>query len=335
MRRFWLLIGAAAGSWGCGQAVWTWYESVLGRDVPVPVAGRRRLPRHAAAGDRRAAVAAARRPDPGGPGPDDPGRAHRRGLPAGRAAGCWSSSPSSAPAATVSCQAGDLARLSRRRHRAHHHRHLHALQVRHHRRVAVRLPAAGGTGLVAFAVADSGFSYLTTIDAYSSGNGIDIGWFLGYAADRRCCRCVRSRRPTTGSRRASGWPHVPPAPSSPRPPSLLALLTTAAARSSAPATPTLFVSWVRTVDHGAPASLRQMLTLRENRYLTQHLEQRVERAHRRARRKPGAVRGPGAAQLRRGHRRRRRRPHPVPERLVGRGCSACRRASSKARRCAT
>ena len=35
-RRFWLLLGAAMTSWCMGQAVWTWYESVLGREVPFP-----------------------------------------------------------------------------------------------------------------------------------------------------------------------------------------------------------------------------------------------------------------------------------------------------------
>ena len=56
-----------------------------------------------------------------------------------------------------------------------------ALQVRHHgASQSVSLPLVG-TGLVAFAVADSGFSYLTAVGAYSSGNGIDIGWFIGYA----------------------------------------------------------------------------------------------------------------------------------------------------------
>jgi hypothetical protein len=34
--RAWLLLGLSCLSWGCGQAVWTWYESVLGREVPFP-----------------------------------------------------------------------------------------------------------------------------------------------------------------------------------------------------------------------------------------------------------------------------------------------------------
>ena len=28
--------GASALSWGSGQTAWTWYESVLGREVPFP-----------------------------------------------------------------------------------------------------------------------------------------------------------------------------------------------------------------------------------------------------------------------------------------------------------
>jgi hypothetical protein len=34
--RMWKLLGASALSWGCGQTAWTWYENVLGREVPFP-----------------------------------------------------------------------------------------------------------------------------------------------------------------------------------------------------------------------------------------------------------------------------------------------------------
>jgi hypothetical protein len=34
--RMWRLMGLSALSWGSGQAAWTWYETVLGRDVPFP-----------------------------------------------------------------------------------------------------------------------------------------------------------------------------------------------------------------------------------------------------------------------------------------------------------
>src|ERR1700750_3520427 len=34
--RFWRFLGAGLLSWSAGQAAWTWYESVLGREVPFP-----------------------------------------------------------------------------------------------------------------------------------------------------------------------------------------------------------------------------------------------------------------------------------------------------------
>ena len=34
--RAWRMLGLACLSWGLGQAVWTWYESMLGREVPFP-----------------------------------------------------------------------------------------------------------------------------------------------------------------------------------------------------------------------------------------------------------------------------------------------------------
>ena len=37
-----------------------------------------------------------------------------------------------------------------------------------------------GAGLVALAVADSGFVYLTASESYASGGLIDTGWFFGY-----------------------------------------------------------------------------------------------------------------------------------------------------------
>ena len=34
--RMWKLLGASALSWASWQAAWTWFETVLGRDVPFP-----------------------------------------------------------------------------------------------------------------------------------------------------------------------------------------------------------------------------------------------------------------------------------------------------------
>ena len=35
-RRAWLFLGAAAMSWAIGEAIWSYYELALGRDVPFP-----------------------------------------------------------------------------------------------------------------------------------------------------------------------------------------------------------------------------------------------------------------------------------------------------------
>ena len=35
-RRMWRLLGFSALSWGSGQVAWTWYENILGREVPFP-----------------------------------------------------------------------------------------------------------------------------------------------------------------------------------------------------------------------------------------------------------------------------------------------------------
>jgi len=40
--------------------------------------------------------------------------------------------------------------------------------------------ALAGTGMLALAVADSGFAYLTVHEAYSSASFIDPGWFIGF-----------------------------------------------------------------------------------------------------------------------------------------------------------
>jgi hypothetical protein len=67
------------------------------------------------------------------------------------------------------------------------------------------LPIIGG-GLVAIAVADSGFVYLTAGGSYSSGALIDAGWFLGYLLILLAARKPeadrsrrRRRRPPPGS----------------------------------------------------------------------------------------------------------------------------------------
>ena len=274
MRRFWFLIGAAAGSWGCGQAVWTWYESILGREVPFPSPadiGYLGMPVLATAALLSLPLAA----------PTLAGRARTilDGLtvaasllvcswvlvlePVFRAG---SEGRLLEQAISLAYPVGDIVLITIVIYTA--------LQVRHHgASQSVSLPLVG-TGLVAFAVADSGFSYLTAVGAYSSGNGIDIGWFIGYAlilvAALRPSRQVDVAEADEDARLAAR----PLGALFPSTAVILALLTTGVEILRTGQTD-MFVSWMRSLIMVLLVT-RQVLTLRENRYLTQHLEQRVD-----------------------------------------------------------
>ena len=58
--------------------------------------------------------------------------------------------------------------------------HLARARAVPHGSLPVSLPLLG-SGLLAFAVADSGFTYETTLGVYSSGSIIDLGWFTGFS----------------------------------------------------------------------------------------------------------------------------------------------------------
>ena len=45
-------------------------------------------------------------------------------------------------------------------------------------------------GVVAFAVADSAFTYLTDLNSYTGGSSLDTGWVAGYLLDRTGCAVV-------------------------------------------------------------------------------------------------------------------------------------------------
>lgn len=274
MRRFWMLLGAAAGSWGSGQAVWTWYESILGREVPFPSPadiGYLGMPVLATAALLSLPLAA----------PTLAGRARTilDGLTVaasllvcswvlvlGTVFRAGSEGMLLEQAISLAYPIGDTVLITIVIYTA--------LQVRHQGASppAVSLPLVG-TGLVAFAIADSGFSYLTAIGAYSSGSGIDIGWFLGYvlilvAALRPAAR-FDSIADVDDDRLAA----PPRGALLPSTAVILALLTTGVEIFRTGQTD-LFVSWVRSLIMVLLVS-RQLLTLRENRYLTHHLEQRV------------------------------------------------------------
>ena len=127
-----------------------------------------------------------------------------------------------------------------------------------------------GFGIVCLSFADTAFVYLTTTDAYSSGNPIDAGWFIGYLLI-----FVASRRPEADrvivaddsySSRRIGMllPYMAV---------VLALFTSVLELlRSGDVDP--FVSWARSFIIAAMV-IRQVLTLFENEKLTRHLEDRV------------------------------------------------------------
>ncbi|MGQ7297735.1 putative bifunctional diguanylate cyclase/phosphodiesterase [Quadrisphaera sp. KR29] len=179
VRRFWLLLGFGVLSWGAGQAVWTWYESVLGLEVPFPSAadvGYLGFPVLAAAG--LAAVLLRRR-----------SRAGRlRDLVDGLLVATallvvsWLLvlrpivSSGDRPLLTVISLAypvADIVVMTAL---------VHALARARQLRESLPVPlGVVGAGLAAFAISDVSFVYLTNTGLYSSGSPTDSGWFVGFA----------------------------------------------------------------------------------------------------------------------------------------------------------
>ena len=269
LRRFWRLTGAAALSWGCGQAVWTWYESILGRDVPFPSladVGYLGMPILAAAALLSLPLNA----------PTLAGRVRTilDGLiiavslllcswllVLGAVFRAGSDSQLAGQIISLAYPVGDVVLITIVIYTA--------LQLRQAQTpLPFSLPLVG-TGLVAFAIADSGFTYLTTIEAYSSGSGIDVGWFVGYALI--AVAALRGRGVDSEVREnQSADPVGAMLPSA----AVALALVTSVAEIIKTGHFDLFVSWARTVIM-VLLVVRQILTLRENRYLTQHLEHRV------------------------------------------------------------
>jgi diguanylate cyclase (GGDEF)-like protein/PAS domain S-box-containing protein len=273
LRRFWVLLGLASLSWSAGQAIWTWYESVLGRDVPFPSladVGYLGMPPLAAAALLTLPLAASTLA----------GRVRTilDGLMVAASLLLVSWVIVLAPvveaggdvfnqAISLAYPVGDTVVITivtytwlRARHSTHG--------------IPVSLPLVG-TGLVAFAVADSGFVYLTTAGTYSSGSFIDIGWFLGFAL--MLGAAMVARRPDVeadvnshaneGSGRQLGT-FLPYA-------AVTAALLTSMIDIMRDGPTDAFVSWDRSVLIAFLVA-RQVLTLRENWALTRNLEDRVD-----------------------------------------------------------
>src|SRR5215213_8666082 len=178
-QRLWRLLGAPALAWASGQTAWTWYETVLGREVPFPsladvgylaavplaaaallslpfaarsLAGRVRQVLDGlmiAASLLLASWVLVLRPLFPSGGDDLLGQVISLAYPIGDVV-----------VGTIVLFMLARARMGRGTR-------------------GTPLPLLGG-GLVAIAVADSGFVYLTAVGSYSSGAPIDAGWFLGY-----------------------------------------------------------------------------------------------------------------------------------------------------------
>jgi diguanylate cyclase (GGDEF)-like protein/PAS domain S-box-containing protein len=177
--RMWKLLGASALCWASGQTAWTWYENVLGREVPFPSL--------ADVGYLAAPPLAA---------------AALLGLPfaaqslAGRVRQVLDGLMIAASLLLVSWvlvlrpvfRAGAENFVSQAISLAYPIGDVVVGTIVLFVLARVRMGSGAakiplgllGGGLVAIAVADSGFVYLTATESYASGALIDAGWFLGY-----------------------------------------------------------------------------------------------------------------------------------------------------------
>jgi diguanylate cyclase (GGDEF)-like protein/PAS domain S-box-containing protein len=277
-RRMWKLLGASALSWGCGQAAWTWYENLLGREVPFPsladVGYLAAVPLAAAA---LLSLPFAAQSLVGRVRQVLDGLMIAASLlltswvlvlaPVFRAGG----EGVIPQAISLAYPIGDvvvgtivLFMLTRAR--------------RSSGATAVPLGLLGA-GLVAWAVSDSGFAYLTATESYYSGGVIDAGWFLGYILI-----LVAARKPV-GSPADDDVAHadvdrVVRHVGSDQLGLLLPYLAVAGSLAVSTIAQLhqgllgLFVSWIRSFIILA-LICRQVLSLFENLSLARHLESRV------------------------------------------------------------
>jgi len=268
-RRLWSLLGASALSWAGGQSTWTWYETVLGRDVPFPsladVGYLAAVPLAAAAliSLPFAAQSLAGRV-----------RQVLDGLmiAASLLLASWvlvlgtlfrtGGDNALSQAISLAYPIGDvvvgtivLFVLARAR--------------RSSGASGVPLSLLGG-GLVAIAVADSGFTFLTASGSYSSGALIDAGWFLGYILI-----LLAARKPTDGAvdeveapagidRVGLFLPYI----------AVVGALLVSTVAQLQQGNLDSFAAWIRSFIILALVG-RQVLTLAENLSLARHLEARV------------------------------------------------------------
>ncbi len=267
-RRAWLLLGLGVASWCSGQAVWTLFESVQGREVPFPsfadagyllavpllTAGLLALPGSSGGLSTRVRTVL-----------DGVVVAVSLGmvswelvLAATLRAGA--DSPFAAvislayPVGDVVCGTVAVVALARARH---------GTGVR----LSSLLLLTGGC--VAFAIGDSGFAYLTLRDSYYSGHPIDLGWFTGFTLLGLAAR-VPQETEAVGAERGQSTrvgvvaPYV----------AVVAALVAGVAREITVGRLGPFLAW-GTLLLVLLLVVRQVLALQENATLTRQLEARV------------------------------------------------------------
>jgi len=270
LRRFWVLLGASCAAWGTGQAIWTLYETGLGREVPFPswadagylaavplaVAALLVLP---AAQQSMAGLL----------------RIVLDGVMVAFALFCTSwilvLGPLFAAGGdnllstilSLAYPVGDVVTITML---------IFALLRARQGGDASRQPLyLIGLGLTGIALADSGFVYLTSQTSYTSGSFIDIGWFAGFAvlfvAARRPERAVAPTEAEHGLRFVSSlWvPYTPVVIMA------MTVLFQHLRGEVLDGTATFTAMGVLLL-----IVLRQVLTLRENLGLLRTLEERVE-----------------------------------------------------------
>ena len=178
-RRFWALLATGVLSWTAGQLAWTWYETVLRVEPEVPSwadVGYLGLPPFAAAALLSLPLASTTL------------AARVRSMLDGLVVASslllcsWlfvlgpirkSSTEGPELGILLTYPVGDVVVITMV---------LSTWLRARQQRGGVGVPLLlVGSGLVAFAVSDSYFSFLTATDAYDSGSVIDLGWFLGFA----------------------------------------------------------------------------------------------------------------------------------------------------------
>ena len=270
LSRTWALLGGFALSWGLGQFVWTMYESVLGREVPFPSAAD--LGYLAAVPLASAALLML----PTG-ALNLAGRL-RTVLDGLMVAGSlllisWQIGLRSlyyagadnliAHIIALAYPVGDVVMVTIVV--------FVALEVRQ-TGVTTAFPLRlVGAGILAFAIADSGFAYLALSDTYSSGNMIDSGWFIGYLLLFAAARKPAAAAVTEEGEHATQRPVAILVPYF----AVVGAMLTSGVELWREGSLGPFVSWNRSFIVVA-LIVRQLLTVLENYSLTRRLEARVE-----------------------------------------------------------